>query len=130
MSLGGTSSRLTLVQEQMNLKARKCAFAVNGKVTMVLNGSGGGNHNDTLALLTEVYNQFQSIHDKLLEDAIAVIIPVAATGNTDNQALSKAYTSLRMIKPKHVGVKIGPIPMEQRDCQTDATTWLSMETQT
>ena len=76
----------------------------------------GGDHNDTLALLTEVYNQFQSMHDKVLEDAIAVIIPVAATDNPDNQALSKAYTSLRMIKPKHVCAKIGTMPLEQRDC--------------
>ena len=120
----------TLVHEPMNwdkLKAHKRAFPVSGKVTMVLNGSGGDDDNDTLAPLKEVYTQFRSMQDKVSEDVVAVIIPGAATDSPDNPALTKAFASLRMLQPKHVGPKIGTIPLEQteilRQMQPRGSAW-------
>ena len=120
----------TLVHEPMNwdkLKAHKRAFPVSGKVTMVLNGSGGDDDNDTLAPLKEVYTQFRSMQDKVSEDVVAVIIPGAATDSPDNPALTRAFASLRMLQPKHVGPKIGTVPLEQteilRQMQPRGSAW-------
>ena len=110
----------SLVMDPMDwkkLKQQKRMFPhAGGKVSMTLITSGGSDESDTLAPLKNTYSMYRSMKDgKSCEDIVAVVLPGAGTDVPENVPLTKAFNSLRMLNPKHVGPKIGSVQIEQSD---------------
>lgn len=111
----------SLVMDPMDwkkLKSQKRMFPhAGGKVTMQLTGAGGSDDADTLQPLKNVYSTFRSTKDgsKSCDDIVVVILPGAGTDNPENTPLTKAFNSLKMLNPRHIGPKIGSIQIEQAD---------------
>ena len=77
----------------------------------------GDEASDSLAVVKNIYQTFRTERpsDHLSEDIIACIVPGRSGDSPVNDALDKAWKSLKVLGNKHIGPKIGNIRVSQED---------------